>query len=107
MMRRSNLFVGIISWNSELFLGYCIDSVLRTTDSEQTRIVVLDNDSEDASRRAAEDRGVEVVQQRCNQADALNTLLHLSRSTYTLLNHADALEMVRHWDVDVAHPVAA
>ena len=97
---KKKLFVGITAWNSAILLGHCIDAVKRTTNPESTRIVVLDNDSVDNSRRLAESRGVQVINLRCNQAQALNHLFNLSSSEYTLLIHADVILLSEKW-VDV------
>jgi glycosyltransferase involved in cell wall biosynthesis len=91
------LFVGVTSWNSETFIGHCIDAVRRTTDIAATRIVVLDNNSIDASRQIAKGRGVEVINLGCNQPDALNHLFKLSGSYYTLLIHADVILISEQW----------
>jgi glycosyltransferase involved in cell wall biosynthesis len=97
VINNSALFVGITSWNSELFLGHCIDAIKRTTNPESTRIVVLDNESVDNSRALAERRGVEVISRKCNQAQALSYLFNLSRSEYTLLIHSDVILLSREW----------
>ena len=89
--RKNRLFVGITSWNSETFIGHCIDAVKRTTSPADTRIVVLDNDSVDNSRHIAGGRNVEVVNLKSNQPQALNYLLNLSNSEFTLLIHADVI----------------
>src|SRR5262249_55814169 len=41
-------FIGITSWNSEGFLGHCIDQIYRTTRG-RARVVLLDNVSTDRS----------------------------------------------------------
>src|ERR1700740_1854846 len=94
---RQTVFVGVTSWNSEAFLGHCIDSVKRTTDPASTRIVVLDNNSTDSSRDIAESRGIEVINRTCNQPQALNILFELSRSNYTLLIHSDVILLSERW----------
>ena len=71
-------FIGITSWNSEAFLGHCIDQVNRTTRG-RARVVLLDNVSTDRSAEVARVRGAEVIVRKCNQAQALNALLAMSR----------------------------
>lgn len=97
MRRKSELFIGITSWNSVPFLGYCIDAVKRTTDSIGTRIVVLDNDSTDGSAELAQAHGAEVVRRRCTQPQALNHLFDLSKSEFTLLIHSDVILLSKMW----------
>lgn len=89
--------MGITSWNSELFLGHCIDAVRRTTDSASTRIVIADNMSTDKSTAIAEERCIDIMKLRCSQAEALNRLFDLSRSEYTLLIHADVILLSKKW----------
>jgi glycosyltransferase involved in cell wall biosynthesis len=91
------LFIGVTSWNSELFLGHCLRAAKRTTTGIAPRIVVLDNCSTDHSVTIARDLGVEVVVQSCTQPVALNRLLAMSRSRYTLLIHADVILLSANW----------
>lgn len=89
------LFIGITTWNSELLLPLCLDSLAQTApDSE---IVVLDNMSVDDTRKIANEREVRVVTKRCGQADALNELVRLSDRPYTLLIHADVIMIPPNW----------
>ena len=96
-MTSSELFIGITSWNSELFLPHCLDALRRTTAGLSSRICVLDNGSTDRSAALARERGAEVVVRRCSQPDALNALLRRSRSPYTLLIHADVILLHPGW----------
>ena len=91
------LFVGITSWNSEEFLPRCIRAIQGSTDAGTTKMVVLDNESEDASVKIARDLGTTVLVERCSQADALNRLASLSRARYTLLIHADVIMLGPSW----------
>ena len=93
----SDIFIGVTSSNSSMFLGACLESVIRTTEHFDARIVVLDNASEDGSAEIARKRGAEVVSKRCSQGDALNELLRRSRSQYTLLIHADVVLLSDRW----------
>lgn len=93
----SRLFVGVTSWNSELFLPHCIQSILNNTKQEETDIVVYDNSSEDNSVRLARELGARVIIGRCSQGDALNRLASLSRSEFTLLVHADVILLYPEW----------
>ena len=91
------LFVGITSWNSEEFLPRCIRAIQVSTEAQTTKIVVLDNGSEDASVTLARDLGATVLVEPCSQADALNRLVSLSGARYTLLIHADVIMLSRSW----------
>ena len=96
-MTTPELFVGITSWNSELFLPHCLEALQNTTAGLHTHICVLDNGSADRSVAIARERGAEVVQRRCTQPEALNALLNRSRSPYTLLLHADVIVLAPDW----------
>jgi glycosyltransferase involved in cell wall biosynthesis len=96
-MCADQLFVGITSWNSEVFLPRCIRAIQGSTDARTTKIVVLDNGSEDASVKIARDLGATVLVKRCSQPDALNRLALLSRARYTLLIHADVIMLSNNW----------
>src|SRR5262249_17227336 len=85
------------SWNSEAFVPRCIRAIQATTEAQTTKIVVLDNGSEDASVKLARDLGATVSVERCSQADALNRLASLSRARYTLLIHADIIMLSPNW----------
>ena len=89
-------FIGITSWNSEAFLGPCIDQVNRTAHG-RVRVVVLDNASTDRSAEVARARGAEVIVRHCSQSQALNALLAMSSSRYTLLIHSDVILLNDDW----------
>lgn len=91
------LFVGITSWNSSLFLHHCVKAVLNTTQNITTRVVVLDNNSQDGSPDIARQMGVEVLVSSCNQPAALNRLFDASRSRFTLLMHSDVILLSARW----------
>lgn len=93
----NELFVGVTTWNSELFLEHCLRSVHRTTDGLRVRIGVVDNMSTDRSMQIAQDLGVQVHQERCSQAIALNRLLSMSDAPYTLLIHSDVVLLSPAW----------
>ncbi len=97
MSKQENLFVGITSWNSEAFIGPCVDQAKRTTDPQSTRIVVLDNSSTDNTREIARTKGAEVINRKCTQSQALNHLFNLSKADYTLLIHADVIMLSEDW----------
>ena len=44
-----DLFVGVTTWNSELFLPHCLESIRRTTGGLKMQIGVADNRSTDRS----------------------------------------------------------
>ncbi len=92
-----DLFIGMTTWNSEVFLPVSLASLRRATDERTTRLVVLDNYSGDATTKIARSFGAEVVQRRGSQSMALIDLFNLSRSTYTLLIHADVVVLARDW----------
>ncbi len=96
-MTPPELFVGITSWNSELFLPHCLDALLATTSGLATRVCVLDNDSSDGSAAIARERGAEVVVRRCSQPEALNRLAARSNAPFTLLIHADVILLADGW----------
>jgi glycosyltransferase involved in cell wall biosynthesis len=94
---RDTVFVGVTTWNSELFLDACLQSVKQTLRGVKYRLVTLDNCSTDRSVAIAESHGAEVVQQKCSQATALNKLLSRSRAEYTLLMHSDVILVSNDW----------
>lgn len=91
----SQLFVGVTTWNSELLLPLCLDSLRRT--ARNAEVVILDNMSVDKTQQIAHGYGVRVVTKRCGQADALNELVRMSNRPFTLLIHADVIMMSPHW----------
>lgn len=92
-----DLYVGITSWNSELFLPHCLDSLRRTTDAARIHICVIDNSSIDASAQIAEQHGAEVLIRSCTQPEALQELVKRSTGRYTLLLHADVILLAPDW----------
>ena len=97
MRKPKKLLIGITSFNSSIFLGSTIEAAQRNTDADFTRIVVLDNESTDGSAELARDHGVEVVTRNCHQPQALNHLLDLSNSEFTLLIHSDVILLSPKW----------
>jgi glycosyltransferase involved in cell wall biosynthesis len=89
-------FIGITSWNSEAFLGPCLDQIGKTARG-RVRVVVLDNASTDRSAEVASSRGAEVTVKKCDQWQAMNCLLKMSRSRYTLLIHSDVILLHDDW----------
>ncbi len=90
------LFVGITTWNSELFIGHAIDAWRRLT-SVPLRIVVWDNESTDGTRGIVESTGAELFSRTCSQAEALDRLWQLASEEYVLLTHADVLMLSENW----------
>lgn len=95
--RRLELFVGVTSWNSSLFIGPCLDALRATLGDASARIVVMDNGSTDGTDVIARENGAEVIDVRISQADALNRLASMSNATYTLLIHADVVMLGADW----------
>jgi glycosyltransferase involved in cell wall biosynthesis len=96
-MAKPDLFVGITSWNSALFLPHCLASLRRTTNGLRSRLFVLDNASTDASAELARAGGAEVLVRRCTQPQALQQLVRMSTGHYTLLIHADVILLAPDW----------
>lgn len=96
-MTQPDLFVGITSWNSELFLPHCLESLRRTTNASRTHLCVLDNSSVDGSIAIARKYGAEVLVRSCTQPDALQELVRRSNGRYTLLLHADVIMLAADW----------
>lgn len=94
---KRELFVGVTTWNSELFLEQCLRSIQKTTDGMRVRIGVLDNRSKDRSVEIARDLGAEVRIEFCSQAIALNRLLSMSDARHTLLIHSDVVLLSPRW----------
>jgi glycosyltransferase involved in cell wall biosynthesis len=93
----SELFIGITSWNSQMFLPTCLQAIRVTTAHLRVRVCVVENVSSDASARIAEEHGAEVISRSCTQPEALNLLLRRSREPHTLLMHADVVLLHPHW----------
>jgi glycosyltransferase involved in cell wall biosynthesis len=97
MAKTADLFVGITSWNSEKFLGRCIESIKTNTPGVTVEIYVVDNCSTDESVNLAKRHGGRVVVKRCNQGDAINYLVRESNAPYVLLMHADVVLLDKSW----------
>ena len=93
----SDLFVGVTTWNSELFLEHCLNSIRQTTDGVRVRIGIVDNVSTDRSVEIARDFGAEVHIEHCRQSIALNRLLSMSAAPHTLLLHSDVVLVSPQW----------
>lgn len=92
-----DLFVGVTTWNSELFLEACLSSVRDTTSSIRVEIGIVDNLSTDRTPDIARRFGVTVHREYCSQAIALNRLLDRSRAPRTLLLHSDVVLLSPQW----------
>ena len=99
------LFVGMTTWNSAAFLPTSLAALRAMTDERDTRLVVLDNNSTDATVSIARRFGAEIVVRKdSGQGQALIDLFNFSRSEFTLLLHADVVLLDRRWlDVCAAH----
>lgn len=94
---KNDLFVGVTTWNSELFLEHCLNSIDKTTDGLRVRIGVVDNVSTDRSVEIAQDMGGQVHVEHCSQAIALNCLLSMSDARHTLMLHSDVVLLSSTW----------
>jgi len=94
---KHDLFVGVTTWNSELFLEQCLRSIIRTTEGVDMSIGVVDNMSTDRSAEIARDLGARVHREHCSQAIALNRLLEISQARHTLLIHSDVILLSPQW----------
>jgi len=94
---RDDLFVGVTTWNSELFLENCLRSVRQTTNGLRLRLGVVDNLSQDRSVQIARDMGADVREEHCSQSIALNHLLSKSSAHHTLLIHSDVILLSEKW----------
>jgi glycosyltransferase involved in cell wall biosynthesis len=94
---KPDLFVGVTTWNSGLFLENCLRSIHKTTCGLHVRIGVADNVSTDRSVEIARDMGAEVWVGHSSQAIALNRLLSMSDARYTLLMHSDVILLSSDW----------
>lgn len=92
-----SIFIGITSWNSQLFLPHCLSSLMATTKGQNISICVLDNNSTDDSVAIAKSFGVEVIKMGCTQPQALSFLINHSRADYTLLIHSDVVLIDSRW----------
>ncbi|MGZ5474299.1 MAG: glycosyltransferase [Thermoanaerobaculia bacterium] len=92
-----DLFVGVTTWNSELFLPHCLQSIRRTTGGLKMQIGVADNRSTDRSVEIARDFGAKVHIEYCRQSIALNRLLSMSNARVTLLLHSDVILVSPRW----------
>jgi glycosyltransferase involved in cell wall biosynthesis len=97
MSNTPEIFIGLTSSNSQLFLEHCLQSLIDTTQNIQKRIVVLDNASTDNSINIARRLGIDVIIRVSSQADALNILFSLSKSPITLLIHSDIIFLSDRW----------
>jgi glycosyltransferase involved in cell wall biosynthesis len=92
-----DLFIGITTWNSAAFLPTALTAIRRRTDERTTRLVILDNFSNDASVAIARSYGAKVVQRASSQSMAVGDLFNFSKSEFTLLIHADVVLMNDGW----------
>jgi glycosyltransferase involved in cell wall biosynthesis len=97
MTQQPELFIGITTFNSGLFIGHCLDSLMKTTRGTHRRIVLCDKFSSDGTAAIARKAGAEVVSSAASQADAYNILFSMSRSPYTLIIHADTVLLSDKW----------
>src|SRR5207245_1372686 len=80
-----------------MFLPAALESIRRHTEERNTRLMILDNFSTDATVGIARQFDAEVVRRRSGQASALIDLFNFSRSEFTLLLHADVILLSEQW----------
>ncbi len=97
MFDRAELFVGVLSYNSALFLGHCLKAITNTTEGISTEVVVCDKLSMDGSAKIARSLGADVIQSNSDYCEAFNILLSSSRSPYTLIIHSDTILINDKW----------
>lgn len=97
LIMQPELFVGVTTWNSELFLEHCLRSIRKTTEGLNVRVGVVDNVSRDRSVQIARDMGAQVRVEHCSQSIALNRLLAMSSARHTLLIHSDVVLLSPSW----------
>ncbi len=91
----SNLFIGITTWNSALFLRACLHSI-RTTVPD-ANVAIVDNMSTDETCDIGFEFRARVERRRCSQPEALDRLCRLSGAKHTLLIHADVVFVAQDW----------
>ena len=92
-----DLFIGITSWNSSLFLPHCLESINKATNSCTKEVWVIDNQSSDSSVELAKAKGANVLVEKCSQAQALNKFVSMSNARYTLMLHSDVILLNADW----------
>jgi len=97
MPKTAELFIGVVSFNSELFLGHCLNSVINTTRGIDRQIIVCDKFSSDSSIDIARNLGVKVIQSASGLGEAYDILFSLSSSPYTLIMHSDTILLSDKW----------
>ena len=96
-MMQPELFIGVTTWNSELFIDACLSSIKENTRVENLHVCVLDNVSEDETPSIVQQHDVEMVSEKCTFAEAYNRLLDRSKARHTLLMHADTILLSPEW----------
>ena len=92
---RIELSIGIVSYNTADSLVQCLRSIIDETPTISYEVIVVDNDSDDASAERAREAGpqVAVVCNRQNRgfAVAMNQALRAARGEYFLMLNPDSL----------------
>lgn len=96
-MPKPEIFVGLTTWNSEIFLPACLRGLQKTLEGIRSRIVIFDNSSTDRTPVIAREHGIEVITGLGSQPYALNVLIGKSTGRYTLLIHSDVVLLNRRW----------
>lgn len=94
---KQDLFIGIPTWNSSLFLEANLKQIRTTCDGLKYTIGILDNCSSDSSVSIARDYGCKVEVHEYLLPDALNRLASWSKAQFTLFMHADTILLNNDW----------
>jgi len=95
--RRSELFIGIPTWNSELFIETTLRAIKGTTSGLNLTIAVVDNSSCDRTVEIARSFDCDIHIKSQSLPDALNFLVTRSQAPYSLFMHADTVLLSSDW----------
>ena len=93
----NELYVGITTWNDEIFLPYCLEALKKTLEGIDYKIFITDNGSEDNTLDIARQYTKYIRVKRETQPNALNFLVSQSKAERTLLIHSDVIMLSHDW----------
>lgn len=93
----SELFVGITTWNDEIFLPHCLKALSDTLRDVDYHICIADNDSKDNTLTIARQYTSDIRVKCETQPNALNYLVSRSTAKHTLLMHSDVIMLHPLW----------